>query len=141
MSVTRITPDEAATLLEQGWKIIDVRSIPEFEEGHPSGAYNVPINHRTAQGATPNDDFLAVMRASFDTDARLITLCRSGGRSLRAATLLASNGFTNVMDMRGGFAGETSGATVTCAGWEARGLPVASKAEAGCSYEELKAKK
>ena len=40
---------------------IDVRSIPEFENGHPVGAHNVPLlnlDSRTGQ-MQPNPDFVA----------------------------------------------------------------------------------
>lgn len=138
MSIQRVPPDEAAALLEQGWTYVDVRSIPEFEQGHPAGAYNVPFQHKSARGLTPNPDFLAAMKAAFPADARLVLGCRSGARSLRAAELLAKSGYTSVVDMRGGFSGERDAAgRVACEGWQARGLPVASQAEPGRAYEAL----
>lgn len=142
MSVKRITPDQAAKLLDEGWKYVDVRSIPEFEEGHPQGAYNVPLQHRSPQGSmAPNPDFVAVMSAAFPKDERLVLGCRSGARSLRAATQLLAQGFTNIVDMQGGFLGERGAAgAVACEGWQARGLPIAQEAEPGRSYEDLKAK-
>lgn len=143
MPVKRITPDEAAKLLEEGWNYVDVRSIPEFEQGHPAGAYNVPLQHRTPQGAmAPNPDFVAVMSAAFDKDTRLVIGCKSGGRSLKAASQLVAQGFTNIVDMRGGFLGEPgAGGQMACEGWQARNLPVAHSAEPGRSYETLKATK
>jgi rhodanese-related sulfurtransferase len=140
MATTRVTPDEAAKLLEQGWKYIDVRSIPEFEGGHPAGAYNVPINHRGPSGMSPNPDFLEVMEASFSkTQDRLVLGCRSGQRSLRAAEVLSAAGFEHVVDMRGGFEGERDAkGNVSCAGWQARALPVALQAETGRTWSELK---
>ena len=43
--VKRVTPPEASTLLGEGWVYLDVRSIPEFDDGHPPGAANVPLLH------------------------------------------------------------------------------------------------
>ena len=142
MAVKRVTPDEAANLIERGWNYVDVRSIPEFDEGHPRGAYNVPLLHRSPQGAmVPNPDFAAVMKTAFPVDDHLVIGCRSGARSLRAAEQLLAAGFTNIVDMRGGFVGEAGAAgQVACEGWKSRNLPVARSPEPGRSYEELKTK-
>lgn len=139
MSIKRVTPDEAAALLGQGWIYVDVRSVPEFEQGHPEGAYNVPLMHRAAHGMVPNPDFVKVMAAAFPKDAKLVLGCRSGGRSLQAAGLLFQLGYQDVIDMRGGFAGELDEANrITCEGWQARGLPVTRTPQPGRSYIDLK---
>ena len=138
MSVKRVTPDEAAELVEQGWTFVDVRSVPEFADGHPTGAYNVPLMHRGPGGMTPNPSFVEVMEREFPKDARLVMGCRSGGRSLRAATMLVDRGYSDVVDMRGGYLGEQKGGTVTCEGWQPRGLPTSTEPEAGRSWDELK---
>ena len=52
---------------DAGYTYIDVRSIPEFENGHPTGAHNVPLlnlDSRTGQ-MQPNPDFLAVIPVSY----------------------------------------------------------------------------
>ncbi|GAB4570320.1 MAG: hypothetical protein Tsb0020_25000 [Haliangiales bacterium] len=139
MATERITPDEAAARIEQGWTYVDVRSIPEFEQGHPAGAYNVPFMHRTARGMQPNGDFLAVMAATFPKDTQLVIGCQSGNRSLRAAEALAQAGYHELVEMRGGYGGERRGAEVVVAGWRERSLPVAQAAQAGRDYEALKA--
>jgi len=139
MPVERVNPDDAAKLLEQGWKYVDVRSVPEFDAGHPAGAFNVPLNHAGASGMVPNPDFITVMESAFARDDQLVIGCRSGQRSLRAAEMLAGRGFTRVVDMRGGFGGEKDRAgAVVVAGWQARALPSATTAESGRSYAELK---
>jgi rhodanese-related sulfurtransferase len=125
--------------MTQGWKLIDVRSIPEFDQSHPAGAYNVPLVHRGPAGSTPNRDFLAVVETCFGKREGLVMTCRTGQRSLRAAEVLADAGFENVVDMRGGFTGETDAkGAVVCAGWTARNLPVEKHPEPGRSYLELK---
>ncbi len=134
----RVPPDEAAKLLEQGWQYLDVRSIPEFDEGHPSGAWNVPLLHAQAGRMAPNPDFQRVVETNFPKDAKLVVGCRSGGRSLQAASLLEAGGYGQVVDMRGGFGGERDGmGRVSCAGWAERGLPVATTPEPGHGYAEL----
>jgi rhodanese-related sulfurtransferase len=138
MSVKRVTPNEALALVEQGWTYVDVRSIPEFEQGHPRGAYNVPLLHKGAAGMVQNSRFVEVMRATFDLGDKLLLGCRSGNRSLRAAEALAAAGFSALIDVRGGFDGERDAAgSVVVEGWSARGLPVATEAETGRSYQDL----
>src|SRR4029450_1350588 len=83
MAVTRVSPEEARQMMdEEAYVYVDVRAIPEFEAGHPEGAYNVPLLHARAGTMLPNPDFLAVMQRHFPKDARLVVGCRSGGRSL-----------------------------------------------------------
>ena len=65
----RVSPPEAAELLKQGWRYVDVRSIPEFEEGHPQGAANVPLLHMQGGRMVPNPDFQPVIEANFPKDA------------------------------------------------------------------------
>ncbi|MBX7084658.1 MAG: rhodanese-like domain-containing protein, partial [Nannocystaceae bacterium] len=73
-------------------RIVDVREPAEFrgELGHLPGAELVPL-------AT-----LAHTAQSWDRDAAIVVVCRSGGRSAAAQRLLASMGFRVVLDLRGG---------------------------------------
>jgi rhodanese-related sulfurtransferase len=135
MSVRRVSPEEAKALIDQGYVYVDVRSIPEFEAGHPEGAYNVPIAHLGRAGMAPNADFLTVVEKTFAKDARLVLGCKSGSRSLQAASILQSVGFTNVVDQRAGFDGAPGSP-----GWRVQGLPTSSTAAPGRDYETLEAK-
>jgi rhodanese-related sulfurtransferase len=138
--VKRVLPAEAAELLKQGWTYLDVRSIPEFEQGHPVGALNIPLLHFQGGRMVPNPEFQGVVDASIPKATKLVIGCKSGGRSLQAAGLLSAAGYAEVVDMRGGFGGERDGmGRVSCAGWADSGLPVATAAEAGKSYAELSA--
>lgn len=132
MTIKQVSPDEAAALLEDGWTCVDVRSTPEFDQGHPSGAFNIPLLHRGAAGLVPNPEFMAVMTARFETTVRLVMSCRSGQRSLRAAEQLIAAGYAEVVNMDGGYAGNAH-----CPGWQSRGLPVATTPQPGRSYAEL----
>jgi len=133
MAVRRVTPQEAKTLMDEGYVYLDVRSIPEFEKGHPEGAYNVPLLHMGAAGMAPNADFTAVVERHFPKDAKLVVGCKMGGRSAQACQLLESRGYTSLVDQKGGFEGQPGNP-----GWSPAGLPVSTQAGAERTYEKLK---
>ena len=138
-SAPRVTPQDAHTLMVNGGYIyVDVRSVQEFEAGHPAGAYNVPLLHMAPGGMVPNVDFVRVVSAHFDKGAKLVVGCKAGGRSMRAADALVSAGFTNVVDQRAGFDGvrDAFGA-VTEAGWAQEGLAVETGQPSGRNYQDL----
>ena len=136
MSIRRVSPQDAKALVESdGYVYVDVRSIPEFEAGHPEGAYNVPVAHAGDRGMAPNGDFVAVMEKGFGKDAKLVLGCQSGGRSFQAAQVLQAAGFADVVDQRAGFGGAGSEP-----GWRSAGLPTATKAAPGRDYASLKAR-
>jgi rhodanese-related sulfurtransferase len=141
VTMKRIVPKEAAALLAEGWVYLDVRSIPEFEQGHPTGAANVPLLHSQGGRMAPNTDFQRVVEANFPKDAKIVVGCKAGARSLQAATLMEAAGYTSVVDMRGGFHGERDPyGRASVPGWEAEGLPVEATAPADKSYEALSKK-
>jgi sulfur-carrier protein adenylyltransferase/sulfurtransferase len=73
-------------------RIVDVREPHELtgELGHIAGIESVPLSSvEHAAGA-------------WDKEQELVVVCRSGGRSGRAAAYLASIGFARVMNMVGG---------------------------------------
>jgi rhodanese-related sulfurtransferase len=135
MAVRRVTPQEAKALMDEGYVYVDVRSIPEFDKGHPVGAFNVPLMNMGPTGMTPNSDFALVMEKNFPKDARLIVGCKMGGRSAKAGNVLESLGYTAVVDQKGGYEGQPGDP-----GWVPAGLPVASQAAADRTYEALLAK-
>jgi rhodanese-related sulfurtransferase len=142
MIVKRVSPQEADELVnEEGYAYLDVRSIPEFDAGHPAGAYNLPLMHATPSGMRPNGDFMAVVAASFPKDAKLVLGCKTGGRSLRAVQGLLDAGFASVVDQRAGFQGTHDPfGQVKEAGWQGAGLNVATEAEPDRTYEALLAR-
>jgi rhodanese-related sulfurtransferase len=135
MAVRRVTPQEAKRLMDEGYVYVDVRSIPEFDAGHPEGAYNVPLLHKGASGMAPNPEFAAVMQKAFPRDAKLVVGCKMGGRSAQASQLLESIGYTNLVDQGAGFEGQPGNP-----GWLPAGLPVGTAPAAGRAYEALKSK-
>ena len=139
--VKQVIPHEAAKLLAEGWAYLDVRSIPEFEQGHPAGAANVPLLHAVNGRMAPNPDFQRVIEANFPKDAKLVVGCKMGGRSLQAATLMEAAGYSNVVNMRGGFHGEKDNfGRTSCAGWASEGLPVEAAAPPEKCYDVLSKK-
>lgn len=127
MEIRRITPEEAKQLLDSnsGYIYLDVRTVQEFDAGHVPGAKNVPVVEPDASGRMQlNPRFVEIVERNFAKDVKCITGCQKGGRSLKAAELLLAAGFKNVVDMRGGFGGETDEeGRVTYPGWSLRGLP------------------
>jgi rhodanese-related sulfurtransferase len=137
----RVSPKEAKELVDAGWVYLDVRSEPEFEQGRPSGAVNVPLMHAGAAGMTPNADFLTVVQAAFPKATKLVVGCQAGGRSARAAQLLEGAGYSELVDQRAGFGGaRDGGGRITEPGWAAEGLPVDKGQPSPGSYEALRKK-
>ena len=137
MTVKRVSPEEATQLIDdEGYLYVDVRSLPEFDAGHPAGAYNVPLMHQGPAGMMPNPDFLAVMETAFPKTAKLVVGCKAGGRSARAAAMLEAAGFTNVVDQKAGYEGPSP----LEPGWRPKGLPTSAQAAADRTYEGLRSK-
>jgi rhodanese-related sulfurtransferase len=138
MAVKRVSPEEALDLMRgRGYAYLDVRSVPEFAQGHPTGAYNVPIIHMGPSGNQPNARFLEVVESHFPKDAPLVLGCRTSGRSQHAASILEQMGYSNLLIQDAGFVG----ATPMEPGWGPKGLPTSREAEPGRSWDELAGKR
>jgi rhodanese-related sulfurtransferase len=138
-----VNPQQAYALMQGDKEIIylDVRSVPEYEAGHPQGAINIPLLHLTAGGMLPNDKFPAVVAANLPKDAKILIGCKTGGRSANACQIMSQMGYTDVTNVRGGFVGASDMAgRMVEPGWSALNLPVATEAEDGADYESLAAK-
>jgi rhodanese-related sulfurtransferase len=134
MAVKRISPEQALELMQShGYAYLDVRSVPEFSQGHPAGAYNVPLIHMGPAGNQPNAQFLSVMEKRFPKDAPLVVGCRTYGRSQQAAAILERAGFTNLIIQQAGFVGPSP----MDPGWGPKGLPTSREADTGRSWDEL----
>src|SRR4051812_43660540 len=141
MAVKRVSPEEAHDLMaKEGYAYLDVRSVPEFAAGHPTGAYNVPLLDMGPAGMTPNPDFLAVVEKSFPRDARLVVGCKAGGRSAKAAAALDQAGFTSVVDQRNGYDGAPLPTGGIEPGWRPKGLPTSTTPAPDHAYAALKAR-
>ncbi len=124
-TIVHITPESAAQRLEGGALYLDVRSPEEFEEGHPAGAWNLPLQLRAdTRDLTDNPRFLEVARAVLDPAREIVVGCRAGLRAERAAALLSF--FPRVVVMDGGMEGRRDAfGAVVVPGWKQVALPVA----------------
>ena len=97
--------------------LIDVRTIEEYVGGHPPRAYSIPFPHVYNRQRNPDkgdyipqapEDFVAAVNdMDLPKDTLIITMCRTGFRSVLAGNLLADAGYTNVRNMWEGFKGKT----------------------------------
>lgn len=73
--------------------LVDVRNPDEVSEGCIPQAKNIPLHvlPLTAAQELPNKDAFIVIN------------CQSGGRSGQACTFLEKNGYSNVVNLEGGF--------------------------------------
>ena len=102
--ISQATPAEAAKFLAAtpGAQFVDVRTPEEFAEGRAKGATNRPLQE------------LPQWAGSLSKDKPVVLICRSGSRSMKAATALEAQGFKRLVNVQGG-----------TLGWEADGsLPM-----------------
>ncbi len=143
--VEQTTPEKAAQILHDDPNAVylDVRTVAEYEGGHPAGSVNIPVAFFEPPRRDPiqNDLFSHICERRFAKDARILVGCASGVRSLRAAEILGTLGFTNVTNVDGGFSGrrDASGRTIE-RGWVECRLPVERGNPTGRCYEELRKK-
>jgi rhodanese-related sulfurtransferase len=108
--IKEVSSKEALGLLkEPNTYLIDVRSIAEYVfVGHPRMAHNIPLMFwdEELQDFKSNDTFVDDVRSRFKAEDRLIFICRSGGRSLRAARRVKNAGYTRVFNITQGFEGD-----------------------------------
>ncbi|MCC6202587.1 MAG: rhodanese-like domain-containing protein [Gammaproteobacteria bacterium] len=134
MNIKSINPEEALQLLRERADavLLDVRSRVEFDYvGHPPDAVHVAwAEHPTwrpnpQQFVTQAKAALAKLGGTAPEVRPILTLCRSGGRSLAAAQALAAAGFGELYNITEGFEGErdADGHRNTINGWRQRGLP------------------
>jgi rhodanese-related sulfurtransferase len=139
-----VSAQEAYRLLEKDPDCIylDVRSIPEFEAGHPLRAINIPILHFVeGMGMSPNEDFVKVVEANVPKDAKILVGCKTGMRSAHACEVLSQLGYQDTTNVRPGFVGSMDPfGRITEPGWSMLGLPLCSECVPESNYEALAAK-
>lgn len=131
-----LDPNSAAAEMKSDPAVIyvDVRTQGEYDQGHPDGAWNLPILFVGMLGMRPNSEFLEVASRVLPKEAPLLLGCKSGQRSAMACQMLAQAGWTNLANISGGFHGGGG-----AAGWLQCGLPSSSTPTPGRSWDELKA--
>lgn len=97
----RVNPATAVELQHEGAVLLDVREQTEWSAGRAPRARHIPLGQLDAR-----------MARELSTSATILTVCRSGARSARAARQLRRAGYT-VIDVKGGMNA-----------WQAAGLPV-----------------
>lgn len=109
----------AASLLDKGVRLVDVRTAAEFEAGHIPGAENVPI------------DQLAAEMGAWDTAEPILLYCATGARSLDGMRILNGAGFESVYNLEAGIVAwdgdlstDPAGAVAGALAPSASGLPV-----------------
>lgn len=96
-------PAGASRLVASGALLLDVREAGEWRAGHAPKARHIPLSS------------LAARVGELPTDRTLVTVCRSGARSARAAALLSRQG-RQACNLAGGMRA-----------WSAAGLPVVAQ--------------
>ena len=96
----RVGPAQAQDLLAAGAILLDVREDAEWQAGHAPKARHIPLGR--LQGRLRD----------LPPNRTVVTVCRSGARSARAAALLAREG-RDVVNLTGGMHA-----------WARAGLPV-----------------
>lgn len=123
---------------------LDVRSTAEFEGGHPTGAYHIPLIEMGPAGRAFNESFVVAVKALIDalggaSAPDLIVACQAGGRSRQACQLLAAEGVHNTFDFAGGWGGRAhpfGGPGLQ--GWAGSGHASSTSAEPGRDWPSLK---
>lgn len=91
--IESVSAEELAKLkTEKNVKIVDARKPSEFEAEHAEGAILYPL------------DFINDHLNDLDKKETTYLHCRSGYRSVIAISILKKNGYTNMIDIQGGFA-------------------------------------
>lgn len=98
-----VGPMDAVRLMNQGAVLVDVRSQAEFDSGHILDAKHVPQDQLAGSAET-------LKRFK---DKVVIACCESGMRSGAAARVLQAQGFTKVVNLKGGLQA-----------WRAENLPL-----------------
>mgnify|MGYP001340853134 CR=1 FL=1 len=143
MPINQVEPPQAHEILKSNPDAIylDVRTEPEFAQGHPDGAINVPVVFIKGPGQMElNGEFVDVVAKTLPREKKLVVGCLAGGRSQRACELLEAAGYADLTNVRGGFGGarDASGQVVV-AGWRDAGLPVSTEVGDN-SYQALRRK-
>lgn len=112
-----VSAARAAELASEGVRVVDVRTVGEYETGRIPGAENVPM------------DRLAEAAAGWDRSEPLLVYCAVGARSTQAVQYLESLGFETIYHLSDG--------VVRWAGDLERGGAVAAQPPADARPTEL----
>ena len=91
-SIKEIDAEELKSLKAEGktFRLLDVRSIAEIQRGCIEGCEPVPLN------------ILPAKLSELNSDETYILYCHSGARSAQATGFMASQGFSETYNLKGG---------------------------------------
>ena len=91
--VKHVTMDEIVEIMEEneGYIILDVRTIEEYNEGHIPNAICIP-------NETIDENVVNILS---DKNQLILIYCRSGNRSKQATDKLENLGYTNLIEFGG----------------------------------------
>lgn len=91
--INETDPSGSETLITEGWVVLDVREVEEYDQGVIPESILIPQGkiEETIEERIPNHD------------QPIIAMCAGGVRSAFAAVTLDELGYTNVVSMDGGF--------------------------------------
>ena len=102
-AVPAVGAEEAARRVDEGAVLLDVREPDEWSAGHAPDAVHVPLAA------------LAASVDELDKDRPIVAVCRVGGRSERAASVLLQRGY-DAVNLAGGMQA-----------WQAAGMPIVTE--------------
>lgn len=100
---TEVNVAQAAALRQSGAFVLDVRTVPEWNQAHIPDATLIPL------------DELPSRLAEVPSDREVLVVCRSGNRSQQGRDILLEAGYPRVTSMAGGITE-----------WQAQGNPTVS---------------
>ena len=132
-----VSPEEAMDLLKQNKDavLVDVRTRPEWTfVGVPDlselGKEPVFLEWQSYPTMAPNPEFVAALTRELEgrgtsKETPVLFLCRSGARSRAAAMAMTAQGYSQSLNVAGGFEGgpDPNGHRGSIEGWKAIELP------------------
>lgn len=93
-SIQTVPAEEFAQIIKaDSVVLVDVRTAGEYDAGHIENARNIDVL---------KDTFRSIAIGTLPKDKTIAVYCRSGKRSLKAAAILAKEGY-KVVNLRGGW--------------------------------------
>jgi phage shock protein E len=83
-----ISSQEARRLVQEGARLLDVRTPGEFAAGHLDGALNIPVQELGSS-----------LKRVGSKDKPVVVYCASGARSAMAARMLKASGWATVRNL------------------------------------------
>ena len=127
--VAEVNPKQAWNILREKPSaiLLDVRSKVEFDYvGHPVDAVHVPLQEAPDWQTDPDFVQKVIERlGESNRDITILTICRSGKRSMLAAQLLGAQGYKHTSNIAEGFEGDLdeNRHRGNVNGWRYHGLP------------------